>query len=256
MKKVCFNTTVFLILFALAGCTTQEQIACRKSCGPATMVARYTAVPITIDGRLDEDAWKNAAVYTMSMPADREVGDKQLENGGQVRIAWDDEYFYLGIRFEDCDIVAEGDQDQMMHFQLGDLCELFLKPADKTWYWELYVTPRSKKTSFWFIGWGRVGLPGNFKYDCDLKVAAQNVGTVNNWHDKDSYWTGEMAMPIKDLTAHGEAFGPKADWRILVARYNYSRYLNNHGPEYSTTPKLSATNYHLLPEYAVLRLIK
>lgn len=256
MKRFGINVSVFLILFVLSGCASQNQAAHKRCPAGAIMEAKYTSTPIKIDGKLDDAAWKNAAVYNMNLPADQAVDGKQLENGGEVQMAWDDEYFYLGIKFYDGDIVAEGDKDQQMHYQLGDLCELFLKPADNSWYWELYVTPRSKKSNFWFPGWGRLGLPGNFEYECNLKVAAQNAGTVNNWQDKDKYWTGEMAMPIKDLTAHGGAFGSGADWRILVARYNYSRYLNNQGPEYSTAPKLSATNYHLLPEYAILRLTK
>ncbi len=46
--------------------------------------------------------------------------------------------------------VAEGKEDQLHHYQMGDLVELFLKPEDYTWYWELYATPIGKKTNFWF----------------------------------------------------------------------------------------------------------
>ena len=82
------------------------------------------------------------------------------------------------------------------------------------------------------------------------------VGTLNNWQDRDRCWTAEMAMSIKDLTARGERFGPDGDWRILVARYNYSYHLAKKGPELSSSPRLSTANYHLLDEYAVLKLAK
>jgi hypothetical protein len=137
---------------------------------------------------------------------------------------------------------------------MGDLMELFLKPEDHTWYWELYATPRGKKTSFWFPGRGRLGLESCYKYECGLRVAAQVQGTLNNWQDKDIGWTVEVAMPIKDLTARGEKFGPGARWTILVARYNYSRYLP--WVENSATSQLSKTNYHLLEEYRPLKLVK
>ena len=65
-----------------------------------------------------------------------------------------------------------------------------------------------------------------------------------------------MAMPINDLNAEGHPFSPDKRWRILVARYNYSRYFDFRGPELTMTPKLSQTNYHLLPEYAYLELVK
>ena len=140
-----------------------------------------------------------------------------------MRLAWDKEYFYLAIQFHDSDIVAEGKEDQLHHYQLGDVCELFLKPADRTWYWELYVTPTDRKTTFFFPSQGRFALPSCLEdFDMELRVAAQNKGSLNNWEDKDEYWTAEMAVPLKDLTARGDKFGPDADWRILVARYNYT----------------------------------
>jgi len=117
------------------------------------------------------------------------------------------------------------------------------------------VTPAGKKTTFFFPSKGYLGLPSPIKHSSGLTVAAQCDGTLNNWTDRDSGWTAEMAMPVKDLTARGEPFGPGASWRILVARYNYSRHLTQ-GRELSMTPQLSATNYHLREEYAVLRFVK
>lgn len=220
------------------------------------MVADYAETPVKVDGRLDEAVWQGAQVYTMNLADDRSVGGAKVEQDAEVRLAWNNEFLYLGVKFFDSDIVAEGKKDQEMHFSLGDVCELFLKPADKSWYWELYVTPRGKKSSFFFPSQGRLGLPSNFEYDCDLKVDAQIEGTLNNWSDTDKYWTGEMAMPIKDLTSRGESFGPASDWRILVARYNYSYQLPTSGAELTMTPKLTETNYHSLDEYAVLKMQK
>ncbi len=226
------------------------------ACRSATMVAKYTASPIKIDGKLDDAAWKTARVYKTSLSQDLAEAGKQLREGGEVRLAWDDQYFYVGVKFTDSDIVAEGLEDQMHHYQLGDVCELFLKPNDQTWYWEMYGTPLSKKTTFWFPGRGRLGLKSGYDGKSGLTVAAEVCGTLNNWQDRDQYWTVELAVPIKDLTARGEKFGPGSDWRILVARYNYSRYLSTEGPELSMTPRLSRSSYHLLEDYAKLCLEK
>lgn len=115
-------------------------------------------------------------------------------------------------------------------------------------------TPLGKKTSFWFPGRGRMGLNSCFRYKCGLQVASKSNGTVNNWKDKDRYWTAEIAMPIRDLTAKGEKFGPGTKWRILIARYNYSRYLSR--KELSMFPQLLQTKFHLYEEYGVLKLMK
>ena len=221
---------------------------------PPTLTAKYTAKPVNVDGALDDEIWQTAPVYHQSFSrADIADGKIQTEPG-QVQLAWDDQNFYVGVKFTDSDIVAEGLEDQLHHYKMGDVCELFLKPEGESWYWEMYVTPAGKKTAFWFPGRGRLGLDSCYVYTCGLRVAAKCDGTLNNWQDRDNCWTAEMAMPIKDLTARGEKFGPGVKWRILVARYNYSRYLS--WPELSMAPQTSKTNYHLLEDYGYLELVK
>jgi len=242
-----FSASMFL-----AGCHVWPKRA--ETFVPITMTARYTAQPVCVDGLLNDDVWKTAEVYPLYLGKDRAAEGNQPAEPGEVRLAWDDKYFYVGIKYYDSDIVAEGDEDQLHHYNLGDLVELFLKPEEETWYWELYATPKGKKTSFWFPGRGRTGLPSGWKYRCGLRVAAKCAGTLNDWRDKDEYWMAEMAMPISDLTARGESFRPGAKWRILVARYNYTRYLP--AKELSMTPQLTKTSYHRCEEYAVLDLAK
>ena len=100
-------------------------------------------------------------------------------------------------------------------------------------------------------------MPSGYDYDCGLKVAAHCAsGTLNDWRDRDNYWTAEMAMPVNDLKSFGDSFGAETDWRILIARYDYSRYNNSKGPEYSSSPALSQTNFHLHEDYAILKLVR
>ena len=227
-----------------------------KAGAMAVMSATHTPKPISVDGKLDDPVWMNAPVYALHLADDQARDGKEVTERGEARLAWDDDYLYLGITFHDSDIAAEGKEDQLKHYQLGDLCELFLTPENETWYWELYATPAGRKSSYFIPGRGSLGLPSMAEYTCGLKVAASCNGTLNNWRDKDTSWTAEMAMPVKDLTARGESFGPGSRWRILVSRYNFGRYLKRKGPELSMTPKLSREDFHLLPEYAILRLEK
>lgn len=234
-------------LVVVGGCTTLNKPQAVTPCG--TMTARYTKDPVEVDGILNDQAWKTAAAYQLSLGQDRLAQGNELAELGEVRLVWDDNHLYAGIKFYDSDIVAEGKEDQMHHYELGDVVELFLKPEDQTWYWELYATPRNKKTSFWLPERGNLTV-GN----CGLRVAAQCKGTLNNSKDRDRYWTAEMAIPIKNLIIADQQLAPGSKWRILVARYNYSRYLS--APELSMVPQISKTNYHLHEEYAVLDLAK
>ena len=156
-------------VFAAAGVLLLSGCATPPTAGPApelaVMKAAYTPVPVKIDGVLDDEAWVGAAVYQMSPSRDKAAGGAKLAEPGEVRFCWDETNFYLAAKFHDSDIVAEGTEDQLHHYKMGDLVELFLKPADATWYWELYVTPANRKTSFWFPGGGRLGLPSGFEYE-------------------------------------------------------------------------------------------
>ena len=220
------------------------------------MIAKYTAAPVVVDGVLDDAAWQDAQVYPLYLGLDAAADGTALREAGEARIAWDNNNFYLGIRYTDSDIVQLCNHDQAMHYETGDLAELFLKPAGSTWYWELYVMPNGTKTSLWFPGAGHVGLPSALEYKMLFSVDAHCEGTLNDWKDKDTAWTGEMAVPIEELTRYGDDFGPGAAWTMLVGRYNYARYLPKRGPELSMTPQLPVTNYHDHAGYAALVLEK
>lgn len=258
-----------MVLFFVAGCavTPNAWKKEKQPFVPQTIVAQYAEKPVVIDGNLDDAVWQKAQVYQLDLAKDlylpfeqrkdQRPGIDGLKEPGEVRLAWDENYLYLGIKFYDSDIMQESDEDQQHHYSSGDLVEIFLKPEKSTWYWEIYGTPNAKKTVFWFPGRGRLGPKSCWEPGMNLDevlIGTQVKGTLNDWRDRDEYWTAEMAIPVKGLTAHGDAFGPGSDWRILVARYNFSRYLTQ--KELTMVPQLSVANYHLLEEYGILRFEK
>jgi len=219
--------------------------------------ARYTTTPANIDGRLDDPIWSECTTYELILPLAPPTNGQVPENPARVRFAWDDEYFYLACEFTDHDVVAEGNEDGLHHYRMGDLAELFLKPEAGHAVWELYLTPRGNQTTFFFPGRGRMGLPEHFESQPILKVAATVNGTLNNWQDTDSGWIGEMAVPISELRKHGGDFGVGVPWRVFVARYNYSYDLTLiSGPELSSFPQLPIADWHDLDNYAQLKLIR
>jgi hypothetical protein len=215
--------------------------------------AVYAETPVVVDGRLDDAVWARTPMHELALCKDRADSGATLEEGGRVRFAWDERFLYMGVDFTDSDVVAEGTKDGEKHFSLGDVAELFLWPEDHSWYWELYVTPQARQSSFFFPGPGRLGLPSTYEHHVDLKVGAQVQGTLNDWSDRDQGWTAEMAIPVSALTQRGEAWGPGAAWRVLVGRYNYSTDLP--AVELSACPALSRTAFHLRDEYGQLKLM-
>lgn len=263
MKKSIFLMNVItawtLPLLALSASGEQDADKNREP----VVVAKFAAEPIKLDGRLDEGVWANAPAYSLTRPLkatfglpesmQRAIGEN-LREKCTVKLLWDDNYLYIGAEAEDSDVMNDGKEDQTHLYRTGDLLEVFLKPAKENYYWEIYGSANNKKTWFSFPSRGR-GTPSVLAYlPEELKVAATVNGTLNNWHDRDKSWTVEIMIPIKDLTAQGVKFDNSADWTILIARYNYSRYLP--AAELSSFPRLSNPNFHIYEEYAKLALEK
>jgi len=214
--------------------------------------AVFTSTPISPDGCLDKPIWRQAPAYELNLSKDKQAEGQHLHEKAQVRFAWDSEHFYLGATLEDSDVLQEDNRDQQYHYQTGDVLELFLKPVDQTYYWELYVTPNGLKTSLFFPGRGRLGLRSALAYQCGLRVAARVDGQLNDWHTRDRGWSAEMALPLRDLEAQGVPLRPGVPWKVFIGRYNYSRFLPN--VELSMYPAVSKTNYHLHEEWDLLHL--
>lgn len=243
----------FVILFSGCALTPKINKGEKEMVATPCIITKYSEVPVVIDGKFDDPVWKIAPVYKLTLSKDDESKGNVLQEKGEAQVAWDENYLYVGVKLYDSDIVQESDKDQDHHYQKGDVVEIFLQPEQSTWYWEIYGTPNCKKTVFWFPGRGRTGLSSCYEPTIELNeilIATEIKGTLNNWKDRDEYWTLEMAIPVKELTKYGDAFGSNSEWRVLIARYNYSRYLP--WKELSMYPQLSITNYHLIEEYGKL----
>lgn len=236
----------------------------RKSdSGSQPVMTAIYAEDVKMDGNLGDTVWSKAPEYHFELPVNayskepeslrKSLGDTLLEKG-TVKLLWNDRYLYVGAKMEDSDVVAEGKADQTHLYQTGDLVEVFLKPANETFYWEIYGAPNNRKTCFFYPGRGRLFIPSCAEYKSDVIVAASVDGTLNDWRDRDRGWSVEIAIPVETLTGLGTKFDNSSDWTILIARYNYSRYLPM--KECSSAPRLSAPNNHIYEDYARLVLEK
>jgi hypothetical protein len=112
---------------------------------------------LTMAGNVSDPAWKNASDYPFELAMDaydrepekirKSMGNK-LRKKGTVKLLWNENYLYVGVTMEDSDVVAEGKANQTHLYLMGDLVEVFLNPANETYYWEIYGTPNNLKTIF------------------------------------------------------------------------------------------------------------
>lgn len=241
----------YFILTALAGLAAGcAQIPAEKP-GNLEVAALYTPTPVVVDGKLDDAVWQQTPRYPTNSY------NQTPQEAGTVQFAWDDQYFYVAAVLADSEIVQYGRQPQSLLFTTGDTFEVFLRPAVDTYYWEFYTTPTNLMSSFFFSGPGATICrlePTELMQG--LQSASTVEGTINVWQDRDQTWQLEMAIPVAGLTRYGALFGPGQNWRILVGRYNYSRYLDKSELSGITEFKDGNKSFHYLPSYGCLKLIR
>jgi len=184
--------------------------------------------------------------------------DGAPQEGGQVCFAWDEAGLYVFAELEDSCIIAQNRKDEQLHYEHGDVFELFVKPLNDSYYWEMYATPNGNKSTLFFPR-DRSGMELNdflhgHKFQAlEVSVEETSIRLRQEASARQEGWNAQLFVPAAQLTALGAGWGDGTEWTVFCGRYNYnSEDLSD--PELSMAPPLSATNYHLTNEYACLTL--
>jgi hypothetical protein len=70
--------------------------------------------------------------------------------GTSVRFAWNESGLYVSAELEDSCLVQQNRADEQLHFETGDVFELFVKPLNEPYKWEMYATPAGNKSTLFF----------------------------------------------------------------------------------------------------------
>jgi len=243
-----FSAAGLISLFS--GCASIQSDHPVDTIEPNRLHASPCTTPVTIDGILNEPIWHQVTFAPLQYSSDK---SGLAQEGGSVALAWDSTHLYLAAQLADSDVLQDNEQDQQPHFKSGDVLELFLKPKDSLYYWELYVTPNGNRTVYFLEGGGRKFLPSSTQQDPSwLQVAATVQGSYNDPTDTDTGWTAEMAIPLTVLASKGSSLTPAHTWSVLVGRYNYSIHLPS--LELSMTPAQPSTYFHTPDSWAELKI--
>ncbi|MFC1527072.1 carbohydrate-binding family 9-like protein, partial [Candidatus Latescibacterota bacterium] len=183
-------------------------------------VVLRAAGPISVDGKLDDRAWKRAP-YTEDFVA---IGTgAPAERRTRAKMLWTDTHWYLAWTMDDPDIqgeMTEHDDDVWRE----DSIELFMDPDDNGRnYAQIVVNPLGTVLD---LTMNRPFYAGGFGDDTwtleGLQVAVQIDGTVGDAARKDKSWVCEMAIPFGALesAAPSMAFPPASadEWRVNLCR--------------------------------------
>lgn len=197
---------------------------------PKGYVCYRVSTPITIDGKLDDDAWRNAPWTDafVDIEGDRKPAPRHRT---RAKMLWDDDALYIAAELEEPHLWAKLTDHDSVIFQDPDF-EVFLDPdADNHLYaelelnarnttWDLLLTKPYKDRGHAINSWEIIGL----------KTAVHLNGTLNDARDVDQGWTLEIRWPwtgLKEITVETTpktAPVPPRDgdqWRINFSRVEW-----------------------------------
>jgi hypothetical protein len=219
---------------------------------PRGAICYRASGPLTIDGRLDEEAWK---AVPWSEPFVDIEGDKKPAPRlrTRVKMLWDDECLYIGAELEEPHVWATVGQHDAVIFVDNDF-EVFLDPdGDSHLYaelelnalnttWDLLLTKPYKDGGKAINAWEIAGL----------KTAVHVDGTLNDPADQDRGWTVEIAWPwkgLKELTDRPVPPGDGDQWRIDFSRVEWDMEIVD--GKYKKVPKRPEHNWVWSPQGVV-----
>jgi hypothetical protein len=201
-----------------------------------TYTIRRAAMPIVVDGRLDEPAWLAAP----------DVGRFQFPwwtSGKQeqtlARLLYDDHNLYVAYLCQDAHISAEHKERDSAVYR-DDCVEIFVAPdPDRP---AAYINIEMNAAGA-FLDQFRTGVAGEpVQGDWNAKgvrIATKIAGTLNDDSDEDQHWVLEAAIPLDNFAMLAKQTPPQpADrWRVGLNRCG-----GNTNPQYSqwsssNTPK-------------------
>lgn len=175
---------------------------------------------ITVDGRLDDAAWRQAAALD-SFAINLDGANPSVET--RVYLFYDDSHLYIGWTCDDPDIQATFTKHDSMLWE-EEVVEFFVTSESLKRYYELQWNPLG--TTFDAIINNHIGPDGNsisIQGDWDwtaehMTSAVKVEGTVQQSDDRDRSWTVEAVVRFSDLVETPPK--PGDVWRGNFYRFN------------------------------------
>lgn len=190
---------------------------------------RYTvtraAHPITVDGRLDDAAWKNAP-WTTDFVDIEGAAKPNPRYRTRVKMLWDDQFLYIAAELEEPNVTAKLTEHDSVIFHDNDF-EVFLKPLlDSDSYYEFEMNALNTGWDLFLNKPYLAGGKADNSWDiAGLKTAVAVQGTLNHSVDHDTGWTLEIAYSWASFRQRQPAVQPPhagTVWRINFSRVEWT----------------------------------
>lgn len=235
LVKILLRTGILLgyaLLFLNLACSPENSVATdvqpfqepQIEFAPKHYVCFQTDVPLKIDGKLTDAAWKKAAWtdYFIDIEGNLKPGPLFKTH---AKMLWDEKYFYVAAELEEPHIWATLKKHDSIIFYDNDF-EVFIDPdGDTHRYYELELNAFSTAWDLFLDRPYRDNGQALFSWDIrGLKKAVHINGTINNPADTDQSWTVEIAIPwavLKECAPDGRGPLPGEQWRVGFSRVEW-----------------------------------
>jgi hypothetical protein len=239
MKKVMlFLLAAALFTLPLTVSTSPEGVP-KAALATHHYTIKRTPSPINVDGKLDEPVWKKAEPIKL-----RVKNGQEPKQATTAWIVWNDQYIYVAWKCVDTHIWATLKQrDEPLYNE--EVVEVFIDPSgDKDNYLELEVNPLGALWDGYILNRGQT-ITGILAWNSfEIKWAVFVEGTVNNPADKDTGWSVELALPLKDI--YNAPHNPPRDgdlWRLNLYRIDRPEGAGDPGEGSAWSP-VSGRTFH------------
>lgn len=194
---------------------------------PRSYVAHRIDTPLDIDGKADEEVWKQAKFSELFIDIE---GVKIPKYETHVKMLWDDKNLYFYAELKEPHIWATLKQRDTVIFYNNDF-EIFIDPDGDTHnYYEFEMNALNTVWDLLLVKPYRESAPVLDSWDIQgLQTAVSINGTLNDASDVDKSWSVEIAMPWEVLKEASGSNELPADefWRINFSRVNWEYELEN-----------------------------
>lgn len=159
---------------------------------------------------------------------------------GIVRMGWRDQSLAVFAELTDADIFNHATGLNQRTWELGDVFEIFLCPANSSSYVELHVTPHNHRLQLRYPDSRAAEIAREMDRFEEYLVSHEVFRSVT-WNDgNNGQWALYAEIPVANVTG---ASGPtdNAEWRFSFCRYEYTRGV--------TAPVISSTSPHSIPDF-------
>ena len=200
----------------------------QTSAGVPVYEALHAAAPPSVDGSLDDPAWREAP-WTEPFVDIRGSDWPDPHILTRAKIVWDERFLYVGAELEEPHLWATlADRDAIVYREHD--FEVFLDPdGDGLAYYELEINALGTEFDLFLDRPYRRQGKANIAWDMEgLRTAVHLDGTLNDPSDEDIGWSVEIAIPWSALRPPGapaeDAAGPPRpgdSWRVNFSRVQW-----------------------------------